>query len=170
LGPLSFLGDRREEKRDCQSISAGVEMTGDKTGEDAMRLEGGCYCGEVRYVAEGEPMMKAQCHCRECQYITGGSPNMFVLMSPDGFSYTKGTPKRFARGDLEKPVTREFCAECGTHLVTRPTAVPAVVLKVGTFDDPSLFGGPQMAIYTIDKQDFHQIPDGMPSFERLPKR
>jgi hypothetical protein len=27
-----------------------------------------------------------------------------------------------------------------------------------------------MAIYTIDKQDFHQIPDGMPSFERLPKR
>jgi hypothetical protein len=89
-----------------------------------MKLEGGCYCGSVRYVAEGEPMMKAQCHCRECQYITGGSPNMFVLMSPDGFSYTKGTPKRFARSDLEKPVTREFCAECGTHLVTRPTAVP----------------------------------------------
>jgi len=28
----------------------------------------------VRYVAEGEPMMKAQCHCRECQYISGGSP------------------------------------------------------------------------------------------------
>ena len=37
-----------------------------------MRLEGGCYCGEVRYVAEGDPMMQAQCHCRECQYITGG--------------------------------------------------------------------------------------------------
>ena len=29
---------------------------------------------------------------------------------------------------------------------------------------------PQMAIYTIDKQYFHQIPDGLPSFERLPKR
>ena len=66
-----------------------------------MKLEGGCYCGEVRYKAEGKPMLKAQCHCRECQYISGGSPNMFVLMPPDGFSYTKGAPKKFKRSDLE---------------------------------------------------------------------
>ena len=135
-----------------------------------MKLEGGCYCGEVRYVAEGDPMMQAQCHCRECQYITGGAVNMFLLMPTDGFNYTKGAPKQFARKDLERPVTREFCAECGTHLVTRPTSVPAVVVKVGTLDDPSLFDGPRMAIYTIDKQAFHQIPEGLPAFERLPKR
>jgi hypothetical protein len=134
-----------------------------------MKLEGGCYCGKVRYVAEGEPMMKAQCHCRECQYITGGSPNMFLAMPIGGFSYTKGAPKQFKRSDLERPVTREFCPECGTHLATRPVGFPAVIVKVGTLDDPSLFT-PQMAIYTIDKQAFHQIPDGLPTFERLPKR
>jgi hypothetical protein len=135
-----------------------------------MKLEGGCYCGQVRYVAEGDPMMKAQCHCRECQYISGGSPNMFVLMPLDGFSYTKGTPKKFSRRDLAGAVTREFCAECGTHIITRPTAVPGVVLKVGTLDDPTLFGTAQMAIYTVDKQAFHQIPEGVPAFERLPPR
>jgi hypothetical protein len=138
--------------------------------EDVMKLEGGCYCGAVRYEAEGEPMLQAQCHCRECQFITGGSPNMFVVMPLDGFKYTKGAPKQFARKDLEKPVTREFCAECGTHLVTRPRGLPALVIKVGTLDDPNLFGGPQMAIYTIDKQPFHQIPQGLPTFERLPPR
>ena len=160
-----------KQKGDCQSKPAGVEMAGDKTGaKNVMKLEGGCYCGQVRYVAEGEPMMKAQCHCRECQYITGGAPNMFVLMPTDSFSYIAGAPKQFTRSDLERAVTRDFCAECGTHLVTRPTVVPAVVLKVGTLDDPSLFGSPQMAIYTIDKQAFHQIPEGLPSFERLPKR
>jgi hypothetical protein len=135
-----------------------------------MKLEGGCYCGELRYVAEGEPMLKAQCHCRECQYISGGAPNMFMLMPPEGFRYTKGAPKQFTRGDLENAVTREFCAECGTHVLTRRPGLHAIVLKVGTLDDPSLFGEPKMAIYTIDRQDFHHIPEGMPSFERLPKR
>jgi hypothetical protein len=135
-----------------------------------MKLEGGCYCGGLRYVADGEPMLKAQCHCRECQYISGGAPNMFMLMPQDSFNYTKGTPKQFKRSDLERPVTREFCPECGTHVVTRPQRLPAVVVKVGTLDDPKLFGAPQMAIYTCDRQPFHQIAEGLPTFERLPPR
>jgi hypothetical protein len=124
----------------------------------------------LRYKAEGDPMLKAQCHCRECQYFSGGSPNMFVLMPPDGFSYTRGTPKKFTRSDLEGAVTREFCAECGTHIVTRPPSVPGVVLKIGTLDDPTQFGEAKIAIYTVDKQPFHHIPEGMPAFERLPPR
>jgi hypothetical protein len=44
-----------------------------------------------------------------------------------------------------------------------------VVIKVGTLDDPAQIM-PQVAIYTIDKQPFHHIPEGMPSFERLPQR
>ena len=133
-----------------------------------MKLEGGCYCGNLRYRAEGETMLKAQCHCRECQYISGGAPNMFMLMPVDGFNYTKGTPKQFTRSDLESAVTREFCAECGTHLLTRRPGLPAVILKIGTLDEPELYGAPKIAIYTCDKQEFHSIPEGMPSFERLP--
>lgn len=133
-----------------------------------MKLEGGCYCKEVRYVAEGASMMKAQCHCRECQYITGGAPNMFIAMPIAGFSYTKGTPKQFTRSDIPNAVTREFCPTCGTHIVTSPKRFPAVIVKVGTLDDPSLYGGPEMAIYAVDKQTFHQIAAGLPTFERLP--
>jgi hypothetical protein len=91
-------------------------------------------------------------------------------MPPAGFRYTKGKPKQFSRRDLENAVTREFCGECGTHLVTRRPGLPAVILKAGTLDDPSVFGSPQMAIFTIDKQAFHHIPDGLPAFERLPPR
>lgn len=135
-----------------------------------MKLEGGCYCGKIRYAAEGEPMLKAQCHCRECQYISGGAPNMFMLMPPSGFNYVQGEPRQFTRSDLENPVTREFCADCGTHLTTRRPGLPAVILKVGTLDDPSVFGRVQMAIFAVDKQPFHQIAEGVPIFERLPPR
>ena len=135
-----------------------------------MKLEGGCYCKSVRYVAEGEAMMKAQCHCRECQYITGGSPNVFIAMPVDGFKYTQGEPKGFTRNDLTRAVTREFCPDCGTHLATRPPGFPAVIVKVGTLDDPGLYGAPDMAIFTMDAQSFHQIADGLPSFERMPGR
>lgn len=134
-----------------------------------MKITGHCYCGAVRYEAEGEPVFRGQCHCRECQYISGGSPNLVMAMPEAGFRYTQGAPKAFRRNDLPHPVTREFCAECGTHLVSRASALAGtVMLKVGTFDDPSLFGGPQMIIFTIDKQAFHHVPPGVPAFERFP--
>jgi hypothetical protein len=133
-----------------------------------MVVEGGCYCGAVRYRAEGEPMMRAQCHCRECQYIAGGMPNLVMGMPERGFSYTRSSGKPFRRKDLEQPVTREFCAECGTHLLTRAPGFGAVMLKVGTLDDPSVFGGPQLAIYTSEKQPFHHVPPGITSFEKFP--
>jgi hypothetical protein len=136
-----------------------------------MELTGGCYCGALRYRAEGKPMLKAQCHCRECQYITGGAPNLFMLMPPEGFAYTKGTPKRFQRSDLDNAVTREFCAECGTHILTRRQDMPQIVLKIGTLDDPAAgYGGPKIAIYTVDKQPFHLIAEGVPVFDRLPNK
>lgn len=134
-----------------------------------MRIEGGCYCGALRFVAEGDPLFKGQCHCRECQYISGGHPNAVMGMPASGFSYTKGAPKLFQRKDLENPVTREFCAECGTHILARsPGLAGAVLMKVGTFDDPSLYEGPQMVIFTIDKQAFHHVPPGVATFERVP--
>ena len=48
--------------------------------------------------------------------------------------------------------------------------MPFVILKIGTLDDPSLYDALQMAIYTLDKQPFHLIPEGLPAFERLPPR
>ena len=133
-----------------------------------MEVQGGCYCGALRYRATGDALFKGQCHCRECQYITGGSPNVVMAMPESGFAYIKGSPQQFRRSDLANPVTREFCAECGTHILGKASGLPGVlVIKVGTLDDPSVYGGPQMAIYTIDKQSFHHIPEGVPTFERV---
>lgn len=131
-----------------------------------MNFEGGCYCGAVRYRAEGEPLMEGQCHCRECQYITGGGPNVCIALPLGGFRYTKGSPASFTRSDIPNPVTRRFCPTCGTAIGSEVQGTMMIV-KVGTMDDPSRFR-PKVAIYTVDQQPFHMIPEGIPTFERLP--
>ena len=132
-------------------------------------IEGGCYCGAVRYRAEGDPVFKAQCHCRECQYFSGGHPNGVMILPEGTFTYTKGKPKSFRRKDLANPVSREFCADCGTQILARAPGLPGmVILKVGTLDDPKIFQGPQMAIFLVDKQPFHHVPEGIATFERTP--
>lgn len=134
-----------------------------------MHIEGGCYCGSVRYSLDGEPIFRAQCHCRECQYMTGGAPNMVMGLPDADFRYTQGETRSFTRPDLDNAVTREFCPDCGTPLLTRSPAMPgAIILKAGTMDDPSLYEGPQMAIFCCDKQSFHTIPEGVPSFDKAP--
>ncbi|MBW1885177.1 MAG: GFA family protein [Deltaproteobacteria bacterium] len=132
-----------------------------------MKIEGGCYCKEVRYESDGEIGMRAQCFCRECQYITGGDSVLIIGVPEEGFRVTKGALKGFKRSDIENGVTREFCPNCGTHMTTR--AMPGMVMiKIGTLDDPSIFEGPQMAIFTCDKQAYHHVPSDIPTFEKMP--
>ena len=133
-----------------------------------MKISGGCYCGSLRYEANGDVEASIQCHCRECQYITGGNPNVIMIMPLSGFEFVKGIPKTFKRKDIEKAVTRLFCENCGTGIGTKnPNRPNSIILKVGTFDDPSIFK-PNIAIFTTDKQKFHYIEDGLKSFERRP--
>jgi hypothetical protein len=53
-------------------------------------------------------------------------------------------------------------------LTKAPAMAGAMLIKVGTLDDPSVFGAPQMVINTVDKQSFHHVPEGVPTFERTP--
>jgi len=133
-----------------------------------VQWQGGCYCKALRYLVVEKPTIAAQCHCRECQYFSGGAPHLFMLVSRSGFQYTQGAPAQFMRTDLTAAVTRDFCARCGTHILTRRPGLEPLILKVGTLDDPSVFVGPALALYKIDRPPYHHIPAGIPVFERLP--
>ena len=133
-----------------------------------MKTTGGCYCGAVRYEITGEAQASLQCHCRECQYISGGNPAALMIFPFESFQLTSGEMKQFRRSDLERPVTRHFCENCGTGVASETPSRPgSIVIKVGTLDDPSIFA-PAVAIFTCDKQDYHHIPEGIPAFAKRP--
>ena len=130
---------------------------------------GGCYCGAVRYVLSAPPLLQAQCHCRPCQHIAGGGPQYFMLVAPDCLTWTGRPPTTFRRPDLPEAVTRSFCALCGTHILTQRQDQTALVLKVGTLDDPSFFA-PTAAICFDEAQPFHTVAAGVPTFDGIPRR
>ena len=133
-----------------------------------MTISGGCYCKKLRYLSTGNIQASIQCHCRECQYITGGNANTLVTVPIKSFEFTKGNPKSFERLDIKDPVKRYFCGDCGTAIGTKSPKRPgSMILKVGTFDDPSIFK-PEIAIFTIDKQNFHYIADDVAEFKKRP--
>ena len=130
-----------------------------------MTVKGRCYCGDIKYEFDGEGTA-IQCHCRECQYISGGHPNAAFITAKKGFRWIQGEPKSFARTGLEVARTRLFCPRCGTSLATLSPRFPeAIILKVGTFDDPSTFK-PAFAQYTCDMQPFHVLPEGVPAYDK----
>jgi len=132
-------------------------------------MKGRCYCGRIEYALSAEPLYRAQCHCRPCQHFTGGHPQIAMGFPAAAFRYVKGDPAAYQRPDLPSPVRREFCRDCGVHLVARSPALPDVVLvRPGTLDDPSVCGLPEIVVFTGQKQSFHQVPDGVPAYEGLP--
>lgn len=132
-------------------------------------LTGGCYCGEVRYQCEGPPLMSGLCYCRTCQAISGGAGNLFMAVDAKGFQFTKGTPRSFNKNDRPGSPTRHFCEACGVHLTARSERAPsAVLIKVGTLDDPSVFDGPQLVTWTSEMQKFHLLPSDVAAHPEFP--
>ena len=91
-----------------------------------------------------------------------------MLFPLESFQLTSGEMKQFRRSDLERPRDAAFLRELWTGVASEtPNRPGSIVIKVGTFDDPSIFK-PTVAIYTCDKQDYHHIPEDMTAFDKRP--
>jgi hypothetical protein len=101
--------------------------------------------------------------------ISGGAGNLFMAVNAQTMEFTKGTPRSFNKGDRPWSPTRHFCEKCGVHLTARSERAPsAVLIKVGTLDDPSLFEGPQVVTWTSEMQKFHLLPPDVPAHPEFP--
>jgi hypothetical protein len=109
--------------------------------ESAPVHEGGCLCGAIRYRAVGDPVSVTICHCINCQRNSGSAFSVNAVF-PQGAVTMTGAPATYVdKGDTGANVVRIFCGTCGTPLESRSimSSVAHVVIKVGTFDDPSGF-------------------------------
>jgi hypothetical protein len=99
-------------------------------------LTGGCFCGAIRYQADGTPFHETNCHCSICRRTTGAPfVTWFSVRSAD-FRIVKGQPARFnssAKG------VRSFCSRCGTQLTfERADFIDEMDVTTASLDDPHL--------------------------------
>ena len=76
-------------------------------------LQGGCFCGRVRYEVTGIPFDETNCHCSICRRTTGAPFVAWFSVRPSEFRLASGTPSRF-RSSVN--AIRSFCGHCGTQL------------------------------------------------------
>jgi len=87
-------------------------------------IRGGCFCGFVRYQADGPVSNETSCHCSICRRTSGAPFVAWATVPAAGFQIVAGEPRSFASSDHG---TRTFCPRCGTPLTFRSTRFPEEV-------------------------------------------
>lgn len=95
-----------------------------------MRIDGACYCGNVRFEAEVDPRKVTICHCTDCQEFTGTAYRVSVSAQRHTFWLTAGAPKLYVKtAESGRPRHQFFCPECGSPIYT--TGVGAEAARIG---------------------------------------
>lgn len=125
---------------------------------------GGCYCGAVRYEANGPLTSVTYCHCSKCRkwhghfgaYTAVDRP-LFRLTEARGLKWHAVSPT----------VRRGFCAECGSSLLFDEGADRKISMCAGTLDEPT--GVREKAhIFVGSKGDYYDLADALPKYDTMP--
>ena len=133
------------------------------------RRTGGCQCGALRYEFTGEARQLIACHCHDCQKRSGSAFGMSLFLNAEALRITGGEISNYRRtAESGRQVTVGICSNCGTQIYGQPEWRPeTTVLKPGTLDDTSWLV-PDLHIWTVCKQPWVIIPEGVESHERQP--
>jgi len=99
-----------------------------------MKIDGGCHCGNITYVAEIDPEKVTICHCTDCQMLTGSAFRVVVRAPRDKFELRGGKPKTYIKtAESGARRVQAFCPECGTPVYSAAAEDPQEFgLRIGT--------------------------------------
>ena len=124
-------------------------------------VNGGCQCGECRFVVADEPFVAYTCHCGACQKLTASAFLTCMHVAIEHVAITSGTPSALVRKtDSGNLLTTQFCSKCGSTLIANNTARPHITtVHVGALDEPAKI--PVTAhIWVKRKLPWVPLPDG----------
>lgn len=135
-----------------------------------MTHTGQCFCGQVRYTIDAEPVGARMCWCRDCQRIASGSATVNVLFPEEAVAYSGEIATLEKIADSGNRVERGFCPKCGSQLYSKTIQPPGMPMRVraGTLDDPELMA-PQSIIWTSSAPSWAVLDPDIPHFPKGPQ-
>ena len=132
--------------------------------------EGGCLCGEARYLVSGYPEPRGVCHCRYCQLRTGSAFAVLAYFKPENFSLKSGQLTHYGfTSESDKQWDINFCSKCGTTVYYQLEAWGDLIgIDSGTFDPPSFFFDIAGEVFTDSKAHFLGDIKADRHFEKFP--
>jgi hypothetical protein len=104
------------------------------------RYTGGCLCGNVRFVAEGDPYRVGLCHCLDCRKHHGALFHASAVFPQDAVSH---------EGETGEYQGRSFCPRCGSSVFSQTGDETEVHL--GALDAPDQLK-PTYELWTIRRE------------------
>ncbi len=92
------------------------------------RFDGGCLCGQVRFVALGRPFRVGVCHCLDCRKHHGALFHASAVFAQDSVTI---------EGETREYAGRCFCPRCGSSVFGRSD--DEVEVNLGALDASDQF-------------------------------
>lgn len=128
-------------------------------------VEGGCQCGNVRYVAVGEPVLAAICHCSMCRKAHAAPAVAWAIFADSQLEFTKARPKQFQSSE---DAQRGFCPECGTQISFTASFLPGLVdIAIGSLDSPESIK-PSLHYWHDQHLSWVEFADNLPRHAEFP--
>lgn len=132
-------------------------------------LEGGCLCGAVRYRATTGPMLVGNCYCTDCRKSSGTTHCTHAVVPDAAFTATGEIKLHASSADSGSIVSRGFCPECGSAILSKNDSMPGMTfLRVSSLDDPDAVE-PQMTVYASRAPAWAVLDRGKPVFDEIPE-
>jgi hypothetical protein len=127
------------------------------------RITGRCFCGSIRFEADGPEKFACFCYCESCQRASGAPVVAWATYARDSFAVTQG---QMHWHNSSPGVTRGICPACGSSISYENENRPGEIdLTLTCLDDPT---APTLKahIWTEDKQPWTQIGDALPVYKK----
>jgi hypothetical protein len=131
-------------------------------------ISGSCQCGNVRYQLLSPPTKVMACHCKECQKLSTSAFSLTALVATESVIFEGELVQWERLAESGNKNYAKFCPTCGNRIYHfNPDQPDVIKLKAANLTDTRILQ-PEAHIWVSQKQDWYEIPAGVPQFDKQP--